>query len=149
MNRTRVRTLLLPIVWLLAFFVLARQAVAGVAREDDVVYNEELVVLRSEELAYPRLAASARIQGIVVVRVTLDDVGDVKLAEPLSGPKVLVEPSVVNARRWAFKPTRSRSAILVYDFRLEDSMCTSVASFSVLRSPNVSVIRACTEALNP
>lgn len=99
MNRTRVRTLLLPIVCLLAVFVLARQALAQVAVEDDVVYDEEIVVLRYEEVAYPRLAAAARIQGIVVVRVTLNDAGDVRSADALSGPKVLVEPSVVNARR--------------------------------------------------
>lgn len=131
---------------LLALATVTRPAGVGVA---DVVYDEEVVVLRSEELAYPRLAASARITGVVVVSVTLNDGGDVQSAEPLSGPKVLVEPSVANARRWAFKPTRSKRAILVYDFRLDDGHCGRAVSFYTFRAPNVSVITACHETLNP
>lgn len=139
----------LPIAGLLVVLCVSAEVAVGGASADDVVYDEEVQVLRSQEMTYPRLGASARIHGIVVVKLTLDDDGRVRSAEPLSGPKVLVEPSVANARLWAFRPTRSKAIILLYDFRLDDAMCGSVVSFYTFQAPNVSVIRACHEPLNP
>lgn len=141
--------LALPIVGLLALSIAARPAGAVVAGVEDVVYDEEVMVLRSVEIAYPRLAAAARIHGVVVVRVTLHDGGEVRSVEPVSGPKVLVEASVTNAPGWAVRPTRSKTAILVYDFQLDPGLCGKDASFYTVRAPNVSVIKACREALNP
>lgn len=148
MSGTRMTTVRLLLCCLLTLATLPHAA-GGATGRDDVVYDEEIVVLRSEELAYPHVAASARIQGIVVVEVTLNDAGEVQAAAALSGPKMLVEPSVANARRWVFKPTRSKRAILLYDFRLDDAMCKSAVSFYMLRHPNVSIVTACREALNP
>lgn len=125
---------------------LVAEPIQGV---NDVVYDEDVVIFRSVELEYPRGAASAHVQGIVVVKVTMDDAGEILSAAALSGPKLLIDASVANARRWALKPTRSKAAILVYNFRIEDAICKSASSFYVLRPPNVSVITACHEPLNP
>ena len=94
-----------------------------------------------KELRYPSLGTA---QGVVVVRVKLDNQGKVVNAEALSGAPLLVQPSVVNAKTWRFKPNSQKAAIVVYNFRVK-GVCFSAnwSSQMILYPPNFAVITAC------
>ena len=55
------------------------------------------------------------MQGAVVVWVTLDDDGRVTAATAVSGPKVLVESAVANARTWCRLALASFSETRLYN----------------------------------
>lgn len=61
--------------------------------------------LRQYTPNYPEIAMQAKIQGDVVVEVTIDEQGNVQLARPVSGPALLQKAATDAARRWRFKPT--------------------------------------------
>ncbi len=97
-----------------------------------------------EDLSYPALARVARIQGVVVVHVELDDKGNVFAASAITGPKLLVSDSIANAKKWKFKPGPSKTAVIVYDFRLDDGGCHDASrSLFLLVHPNFATITAC------
>jgi TonB family protein len=54
---------------------------------------------------YPQTARAARIEGSVVVEVTVDEEGNVILARAVSGHPLLRDAAVQSARRWKFTPT--------------------------------------------
>jgi protein TonB len=60
---------------------------------------------RRVEPAYPPLAKAAGISGAVVVEVTIDESGDVKAAQAVSGHPLLKDAAVNAARGWKFQPT--------------------------------------------
>lgn len=108
--------------------------------------GEETSVKHLVALDYPRLAASARIQGDVVLKCMLNDDGQVKNTEVVSGHPVLAKDARENAAKWAFSPTtgsrdESRVFALIYRFRLEGVCfapnCTSSFSFD---SPNQATV---------
>ena len=55
---------------------------------------------------YPPIARAARATGTVVVRVVLDEVGRVEVAEAVSGHPLLQQAAVAAAREARFSPTR-------------------------------------------
>jgi TonB family C-terminal domain len=57
------------------------------------------------EPAYPPLAKTARISGVVVVEVTVDEEGKVISAHAVSGHPLLKDATVNAARAWMFTPT--------------------------------------------
>jgi len=102
-----------------------------------------------EDLAYPATARVARVQGVVVVEVKLDDKGNVVSASALSGPKPLIADSVSNAKKWKFKANFRKAAIIVYEFRLDDGACHDAShSLFLLRYPNFATITACTPVIS-
>lgn len=54
---------------------------------------------------YPMLAKSNRVQGVVIVRVLIDQIGSVINATAVSGPGDLRSAAEAAARKWRFKPT--------------------------------------------
>ena len=56
--------------------------------------------------AYPQDAIAARIFGTVIVEVTVNEVGRVISARPISGPVELREAAVDAARQWEFTPIK-------------------------------------------
>jgi TonB family protein len=99
----------------------------------------------------PRIAATANIQGVVVVRVKLDDKGQAIDAVAISGAGLLILDSLTNARKWSFEPNPQKTAILVYDFRFK-GFCprnTDTNKFSnfVVRPPNFALITGCRPTL--
>lgn len=54
---------------------------------------------------YPIMARSARVQGTVIVRVSVDETGKVIDAEAICGPRELYGASVAAAKQWKFTPT--------------------------------------------
>jgi len=110
----------------------------------DTVRDEEVRVVDWEELGYPVTARLARVQGIVVVRVRLDDSGKVVESVPISGNKALIPDSLANSKKWRFQPNLQKAAVIVYEFRIEDGVCHDYgASHFVLRPPNFAKITNC------
>ena len=71
---------------------------------------------------YPEIANSVRVSGVVVVRVIIDESGNVSSATAISGHPLLRAGSVEAARNAKFSPTRLNgqpvkvSGMLVYNF---------------------------------
>jgi Gram-negative bacterial TonB protein C-terminal len=70
------------------------------------------------QLKYPRVARLARVEGLVVLKLVLDDKGGVSEVLPLSGLPILIPDCVSNARNWRFEPNSKKTIILVYNFSL-------------------------------
>jgi len=82
------------------------------------------------------------VSGVVVVRVKVDSDGTVVSAAAISGPKLLIDDTLSNARKWHFQPKKSRDVVIVYDFKLE-GICKGTCSSSFTFSPpNVATITA-------
>jgi TonB family protein len=96
-----------------------------------------------QDLAYPTLARSAHIQGIVVIRATLDGSGNVVDAEAISGAEPLVPDSLANAKKWKFQPNARKLAVIVYNFRLTAAISKSGCSHFMLEPPNFATITGC------
>lgn len=54
---------------------------------------------------YPSAARAARLSGVVIVRVLINEQGQVLEAKRICGPDLLAPSSVAAARQWRFKPT--------------------------------------------
>lgn len=71
---------------------------------------------------YPADARNAGVDGVVVIQVTVDEMGNVTEARAVSGPKILQEPSVNAAFQAKFSPTLVEGApvkvtgVIVYNF---------------------------------
>jgi TonB family protein len=116
----------------------------GAQRTDGPVYDEDVHVISYTEMRYPRIAMSARVQGVVVVRATLDAEGNVVTATALSGSKLLTEGAAQNTKQWRFKPNARKEAIVVYEYRIEQGDCLDdTRMMFVLRSPNFVLISSC------
>ena len=54
---------------------------------------------------YPKLAISARVQGVVRVQATIGTDGNVRNLQVLSGPPLLVKAAVDAVSHWRYQPT--------------------------------------------
>jgi TonB family protein len=117
----------------------------GSSAVDVKVRNRDIEVLEFEELNYPALAKQARISGVVVVEVKLDDKGEVTEATAISGHPVLIPDCLANIKKWRFRPNARQLAVVVYDFTFP---CQGLLYNSegqrqfVLESPNFATVTA-------
>jgi hypothetical protein len=111
--------------------------------------EDQAQLISFQDLTYPGVARVTRVQGIVVIKAKLNETGDVVAASALLGPKVLVSDCLANIKKWKFKPNSGKSAIIVYEFRLDDGACHD-ASRSLFRLifPNFATITACTPVID-
>ena len=108
------------------------------------------IVTSFEETSYPYLARLARIEGVVVVRVNLDDDGKVVSASAVSGHDLLVRQALPNIRKWRFRANSSKTGVVIYDFKFAEGTCgTSRGQLFVFRKPNVAEVIACPEPAQP
>jgi TonB family protein len=107
--------------------------------------DSDIDVVEFEELKYPLIAQYAPFesQGVEVVRVNLDDQGNVVQALALSGNDLLLPDCLANAKRWKLRPTASKTAVLVYDLRVQAGQCKSTSSLFTLRPPNLATVIGC------
>jgi TonB family protein len=136
--------------WLIAAMcvVVAGDVTALKAQQVDPVYDEDSKLVSFEDLAYPPLARAVRVQGVVVVSVTLDDEGSVTVATPVSGSKVLIPPCLDNARKWKFVPNRQKRAVIVYEFRIHAGACHDrSSSVFLLMHNNFASIVSCNNVI--
>jgi protein TonB len=66
---------------------------------------QESLLIRRVEPKYPELARRARISGVVILKVTVDEEGDVSEVRVLRGLPLLQEAAVEAVRQWKYSPT--------------------------------------------
>ena len=81
------------------------------------VLDESVEVMHIERMAYPLVAKMSHIQGTVVLRGTVDSLGQVSEVSALSGPKALLKESMENLKKWRFARPRQDTVVAVYWFR--------------------------------
>jgi len=96
------------LVWLVAMVCAAAATTAAQAAAQDLkqVPAEEAAqhIVSRVEPKYPLLAQTAGIQGDVILRVTIDEAGRVREANPVSGHPLLIEAAVPAVKNWRFEP---------------------------------------------
>lgn len=117
-------------------YVLAQQS-----PHSETVQSEDIYVASLAEMPYPAGARLAQKEGVVVIKVRFDSEGKVKAAEAISGPKELINDSVANAKKWRFHPNTAKTAVVIYQFRM-DGFCASGSHF-IFREPNIAAITGC------
>lgn len=73
---------------------------------------------------YPRLAPSARIQGVVTLLVATDG-KRVSAVDAASGPPMLVLAAKENLKTWQFEPHRPTSFAVEFHYKLLNYKCDS------------------------
>ena len=101
------------------------------------------VSLQKRSAAWSRQLGSQRIQGVVVVRVRLDDAGGVTDAVALSGADALVRDCLENVKKWRFEPNAQKSAVVIYKFGMPGGECKSAPSMFMLERPNFAKVIGC------
>jgi protein TonB len=66
---------------------------------------QEAKLIRKEPPIYPEIARRARISGLVVLEVTIDEEGNVTGWKTQQGHPVLVEAAVQAVKQWKYSPT--------------------------------------------
>jgi len=117
------------------------------AQQDKTISDGDIEVLAFENMFYPPLAWTARIEGTVTVRVKLDNRGRVTDASVISGHEQFTASCLENVKKWLFRPNASNTAVVVYNFRIIPGRCNSASSMFVLQGKNLATVLAC--PLNP
>jgi TonB family protein len=101
---------------------------------------------------FPHIAQSARVQGTVVIRLSIAANGTVTSATPIAGPPLVTESALNNARAWKFAATRQRETIVVYEFAfmerlIADPSCGTITLNEVVypRFIRISASAACVQ----
>jgi TonB family protein len=66
---------------------------------------QESKLIRSVEPIYPELAKRARVQGIVTLRIAVDEEGNVSDASVINGHPLLNDAAISAVRQWKYSPT--------------------------------------------
>jgi TonB family protein len=119
------------------------------AQQIHTIDDKDVKVIQYSDLGYPAIAVLARIEGVVVVRVTLDGNGKVLGADAVSGATTLAASSVANVQKWRFEPNPEKAAVIVYNFRIRGNChAEGVHSQMVFYPPNFAEITACPGPVN-
>lgn len=132
---------------LLAAGLFAATPLAGlIAQQQSGERDDRVAIADWEELKYPPLAVQARVQGVVVIQVKLDEDGGVQESTAIWGSKFLIPDCLANAKKWRFQPNSQKNVVIVYHFYFDDSAChpgTSYSSNSKFMAPNFASITSC------
>ena len=127
---------------ILTMTVITSSWLQGQQKSSVPVNDEDIVVTSLTEMPYPLGARlTPATEGVVVVRVKLDDEGRVMSSEAISGSRKLIPDCLANVNKWRFRPTPSKEAVVVYEFRM-DGVCSRGSHFS-FREPNIAVVTGC------
>jgi hypothetical protein len=105
------------------------------------VAEEDIGVVYFHDLVYPLAARLKHIVGVVVVKASLGSKGEVLAVEALSGSPALVPECIANVKKWRFRPERTRTVIIVYQFVIEGLCNLPCPSQFEFRPPNLAIIR--------
>jgi hypothetical protein len=141
---TAIRSLFM--ITLLAF---CRSSSAKPQQDQAVTDTGDVNVVRFEEMEYPHLAYYTHLQGPVAVRVKLDEQGKFSEAVAISGLPLLASPSVENVKKWLFKPNASKTALIIYNYKILEGRCNRDSSLFILQGANVATVLACPPLVNP
>ena len=84
----------------------------------EMKFNQIRVKHQPDAPAYPADAKAARIQGTVVVVLTIDIEGKVTEATAISGPPELHSCAVDYAKSWTFEPAKLKGKVVPARFKL-------------------------------
>ncbi len=126
------------LITLIATCCLAGWLVSG--QQDVTILDEQIKPFYFENLLYPLAARLTHVQGVVVVRVTLGEDGRIVSSQALSGAKSLIADCIANSKKWRFQPSSAKTAIIVYDFKIEGLCNLPCASQCTFRPPNMVTI---------
>lgn len=97
------RNVYAPVCLVLCSIVAYQLAsVQTVATVDSRTLSEH--VINMVPLQYPAIAKAAKIQGEVVLQISVDSSGKVTSARPISGPPMLIEAAVDCVKAWKYRP---------------------------------------------
>jgi TonB family protein len=83
--------------------------------------NLEAQAIKRVSPNYPPLAKLKKIEGKVMVKLTLDSEGMVTTVEFLDGNGLFKPASIEAAKKWTFKKTQAgKSGHIIFNFQLED-----------------------------
>ena len=139
----------IQIMFSVAFLAFGVSSIANPQQDQNIVDRGDVHVVSFDEMEYPHLAYYTHLQGAVAVRVKLDDRGKVSDAVAISGLPLLSNPSVENVKKWVFKPNASKTALVIYSYKILDGRCNRDASLFILQGTNVTTVLACPPTVNP
>ncbi len=113
------------------------------AQPNETVKDKDIHVTHYEEMNYPALGRTARVDGVVVVQVKLDSEGRVEDADAISGNDVLVPDTLANVKKWRFRPNAQKTAVVVYNFTLVDAVCNYKTGIFMFKGPNLVTLTGC------
>lgn len=93
--------------------------------------SDSLVIARSIPVTYPAAAKQTNTQGYVVVKITVNENGDVEEVENVSGDPALAAAAADGIRQWKFKPfikdgkSVKVSTKVEFRFAIADGKCTN------------------------
>jgi TonB family protein len=111
------------------------------SQEDTPISDKDVHFTTYEEMFYPAFARQTRTEGVVVVRLKLDEHGKVTLATAVSGHEHLIQGAIENAKKWQFEPNSRKAAVLVYNFRMASGLCNS--TFFNFQPPDFITVIGC------
>jgi hypothetical protein len=141
-----IRTRIIFVVLLSVLFV---RNLAKPAQNQYVTDAGDVNVMSFEETGYPHLAYYTHLQGSVAIRVKLNADGKVSEAVAISGLPLLAEPSLENVKKWLFKPNGSKTALVIYNYKILSGRCNQESSLFILEGANVATVLACPPLVNP
>lgn len=136
-------------LFMTAFLAVCGSSLANPRQDQTVTDRGDVNVVSFEEMEYPHLAYYTHLQGSVAVQVKLDRQGKVSEAVAISGLPLLASPSVENVKKWLFKPNASKTALIIYSYKILVGRCNHDSSLFILRGANVATVLACPPLVNP
>ncbi len=67
--------------------------------------QQQSKLIRMIQPTYPPLARQARVQGVVVLHIIVDESGNVREADIISGHPLLEDAAVAAVKQWKYSPT--------------------------------------------
>jgi TonB family protein len=114
-SRWLTKTIVLPLVYVVVLYVATRPpkptyvfATPSVMTVSD---KGGPPVMHAPPVVYPPQALHARVEGKVVLKVSISGDGTVKQAEAISGPEALRKAAVDNVRQWQFEAKAQETQI--------------------------------------
>jgi hypothetical protein len=104
--------------------------------QDITVYDEDAGQIGVAAVDYPGKGIAAMLEGVVVVRVTLGNHGDVEAATAVVGPSPLIPSCLASAKNSNFRPNPQKRAFIIFEFRRGDGPCPE-GTYSLFRPPNI------------
>jgi TonB family protein len=122
------------------FILLSIVIGSSLLAQDAPLMDETVHPLYFETLSYPLSARLTHVQGVVVVRATLDSEGKVVSATAISGAKSLIPDCLSNAKKWLFQPIPEKTVVIVYHFKIEGLCNLPCPSQFIFSPPNLATI---------
>jgi TonB-like protein len=136
-------------IFVIAFLVVCSSSFAGPQRDQSIADRGDVNVVSFQEMEYPHLPYYTHLQGVVAVRVKLDEQGKVLDAVAISGLPLLAAASVENVKKWLFEPNATKAALIIYNYKILDGRCNHDSSLFILQGANVATVLACPPLVNP